>query len=372
MILGEPRARDGGARGALGGRCRRAPRRRGRPRAAGRRRPGPEVAVRRTPPRPFLDDLDGLPVPGLGPRRRLGVSRRLDEGARPPLVERRDDAGLPVPLQLVREAHLGNALRAAEPRQRRRRGAPPRRDDPPGPSLVRRRHLRPLAPLDRVLRRGARRAGRPDPVHDAVARRPHDALRRRGARRTREPRRSGWVSSPGPRRCSTRWTRARASNRPARRRASCVITGSGRRGSSSSAIRARRGRTSSRRDGSSGTERPDGRRRLRLVPPARHGLLRAGPRRDGRADELEDKRRPRDDVPRNLHERVLLPSRARPPPCRGRRLPTALRAARPFVRRRWNALEALETGFRSFVPSRPRNRTRRPSVSHPSEAGQRT
>ena len=59
-------------------------------------------------------------LPGVGPRRRRPLPAGV-EPARPLLHEHGHDARVPVPLQLVRQADLGPALRVAEPRQRRRR-----------------------------------------------------------------------------------------------------------------------------------------------------------------------------------------------------------------------------------------------------------
>ena len=81
--------------------------------------------VHRTPPRPFVERPRRASAPGLGPRRRRALPRGLAEGPRPALVERRHDPRLPFQLQLVREAALRHALRAAEPGARRRRARGP-------------------------------------------------------------------------------------------------------------------------------------------------------------------------------------------------------------------------------------------------------
>ncbi len=58
----------------------------------------------RTAPRPFVQDLDALPFPAWDLVDQAKVPGGVDRGARAPLLERRDDARLPVPLQLVRQA----------------------------------------------------------------------------------------------------------------------------------------------------------------------------------------------------------------------------------------------------------------------------
>ena len=115
---------------------------------------------------------------------------------RPLLDEHGHDARLPVPLQLVREADLGPALRGSQ----RPRTSPPSSPGcgprTPGPHLVRRRHLRAAARLDGGVRR--RRPGRrrrhpvqvPEPGGPPAPRR-----RGRGAAPRPAARWSGWAPS---------------------------------------------------------------------------------------------------------------------------------------------------------------------------------
>ena len=94
------------------------------------RRPRTECAAR---PSGRRTAAGSLPLPGLGPPGRRALPRRLD--ARPRLLQPQPGhhPRLPVPLQLVRQADLGPALRHALARQRRRRdgagAADPRPDD---------------------------------------------------------------------------------------------------------------------------------------------------------------------------------------------------------------------------------------------------
>ena len=74
----------------------------------------------RTAPRPFVAGPRRPPLPRLGPRRPGKVPGGVDRGARAAFLERRDDARLPVPLQLVRQARLRHALRTAQPGERGR------------------------------------------------------------------------------------------------------------------------------------------------------------------------------------------------------------------------------------------------------------
>ena len=258
-------------------------------------------AVRRTPVRPFLEDLDALPLPAWdlvdAEAYRAAWTRAHGRLSWNVVTTR----GCPFHCNWCAKPLCGTRYAAAQPGERRRRDARPQRTRPPGPPLVRGRHLRPVAAVDRVVRRGARRARRAHPVHDAVAGRPDDPFRGRGAggrrrrggldgRRVRlaaDPRRDGQGDD--------------GSGRSRRRRASCRATGSAPRGSSSSATRARRGTISSRRATSSATSArttsacpspyplPGTLFYERVKEPAR------------RAVELERQRRARDALPRDLH-----------------------------------------------------------------------
>ena len=189
-----PGARRRGARGRLGSRRRRRARglsdgRRGRSSSsararsrwaswrAGRQRV--RRATRRAGDRRATDALDDIPGLGLhGPRHaaqdgtaraaqgagpaapgRLGSGRRralprvLAAAPRLLLAERRHDARLSLPVQLVREAGLRQHLPHALARERGRRDAPPARALRARPPLVLRRHLRAQDALADAVRR---------------------------------------------------------------------------------------------------------------------------------------------------------------------------------------------------------------------------
>ena len=127
-------------------------------------------------------------APGLGSRRRRALPADLAGASRLLLDEPRDDARLPVSLQLVREADLRPALHRALAGARRRRDGVAEAHVSARSPVDRRRHLRPEAGLDRAVRRDrCRRATRSmpfkcllraDQVTDATAR----ALRHAGCR----------------------------------------------------------------------------------------------------------------------------------------------------------------------------------------------
>ena len=294
------------------------------------------------------------PAPGVGPRGRGALSGRVAEGSRPALVERRDDARLPVSLQLVREAALRNPLRPAEPGRRRRRARGPQESSPARPRLVRRRHLRPDPPLDRVVRGGGRRAGRPDPVHDAVARRSDDAVvrrrpRRRGGRGGLDGCRVGGAEDPGRHGegDAGRAGAARHAAPPGARRRPLLVPPA-----RLSRRNVGRPRRDARPDASGAAARH---RRFGLLSASRHHVLRERPRADADADELERQRRARDALRGNLY-RPLLQDRARPPPCGGAR-PRG--PARADVRRRDRGGLAATSGGASRNSARSARSSRR-------------
>ncbi len=118
-----------------------------RPLAAQPRRPQRPHAAARDHPRPRR-----AAAAGVGSRRRRPLPRDVARAPRLLLDERGDDARLPVPLQLVREADLRPALHRAIARARGRGDGVAEADLPPRPPLDRRRHLRAEAGMDRALR----------------------------------------------------------------------------------------------------------------------------------------------------------------------------------------------------------------------------
>jgi len=104
-------------------------------------------AVRRTLPARARASPGHLSLPGLGPPRRRTLPRGLESGPRPLQPQPGDHPRLPVPLQLVREADLGAALRHALAGQCRRGDGSGQAHAGAGPPLVRRRHLRSPAAL---------------------------------------------------------------------------------------------------------------------------------------------------------------------------------------------------------------------------------
>ena len=127
-------------------------------------------------------------VPGVGSRRRRSLSRDL---ARPPrllLDEHRDDARLPVSLQLVREADLRPALCDAQPGRRSSTRSPGSSSDfAPDHLWIVDDVFGLQAGMGRGVRGARGRAGRARAVPLPDARRPGDAERRAGARRRRLP-----------------------------------------------------------------------------------------------------------------------------------------------------------------------------------------
>ena len=179
-----------------------------------------------------------------------------------------------------------------------------KRDLPARPPLVRRRHLRAEARLDRALRRRWCASATPSMPFKCLLRADRRHRRgRRGASRAPAAGRSGSAPSRARSGSSTRWRRARASSRSPRRRGGCT------RRASRSGFFLQFGYPGETREDIELTLqmvrdcRARRHRHVGVVPAAGHAVLRARQGAARREAELGRLERPGDDVPRDLRRR---------------------------------------------------------------------
>ncbi len=202
--------------------------------------------VRHTPRRAPITDLDSLPMPAWDLIDAEPYRAAWTEAHGYFSMNMVSSRGCPYRCNWCAKPIWGDSYHCRSARLVARRDAGNQDALPARSPLVRRRHLRALAAVDARVRRRGGSAGRADSVQDAIALRPDDAPHRGRAARARDAPKSGWAWNRARRRCSTPWTRARASGRSTKRAKICAATGFAPASFCNSAIPARRGRKSRR------------------------------------------------------------------------------------------------------------------------------